>query len=294
MKLGKIKLMYLVVAMLLNTSLFSQFEKVGNGFLLPVTSLYTDSLTNGLIAGGNYKWTAVDSIVVNGVARWDGSNWDSVAQNSIQPVGINVASLTEKFVRFKGDLYAQGLWGDDFEPTYPYSVGKLDTLANKWNPLPCGIGSPGIRCMSIVGDTMFLTGNSDTLCSNPSSLIYGYDGVNVFPTTLSNSLPIDPSNAIHQMFKYNGILYMIGGIYNPSDGSFKLFLQWNGTNWVDVPGITGDMVIRKTMIYNSELYVGGYFFMADGTPGNCIAKFDGTTWSALGGSLLGYFKSNLL
>lgn len=276
--------MYLTTALLLSTSLFSQFERVGNGFLRPVWSLYSDSLSYGLIAGGEYKWTT-DSLVVNGVARWDGINWDSLAQNSIQPIGINIAAGTEQFLRFKGDLYAQGLWGSDFEPTYPYSVGRLDTILNEWIPLPCGIGSPGIRYMSVIGDTMFLTGNFDTLCGNPLSLIYGFDGTNIFPSALSNPLPFDGSNAIHKLFEFNGIIYYVGGIYDPSDSSFDLFMQWNGSDWINVPGITGDMVIKKTMVYNNELYVGGYFFKADGTPGNCIAKFDGTTWSDLGGGI---------
>jgi hypothetical protein len=32
----------------------------------------------------------------------------------------------------------------------------------------------------------------------------------------------------------------------------------------------------------SNLYAGGYFTMAGGTPANCVAKRDGTNWSALG------------
>lgn len=274
----------MVALLLLSTSVFSQFARVKNGFDRPVWSLYCDSLTNGLIAGGEYKWTT-DSLVVNGIARWDGSSWDSVAQNSIQPIGINVAVGTEQFLRFKGNIYAQGLWGSDFEPTFPYSVAKLDTSLNLWTPLPCGIGSPGIRYMSAIGDTLFLTGNFDTLCANPISMIYGFDGNSVFPTTLSNPLPFDPSNTIQKLFRYKGVIYYVGGVYDPGDSSFDMFMQWNGSDWVNVPGITGEMVIKKILVYNNDLYVGGYFFKVDGTPGNCIAKFDGTNWSDLGGGI---------
>ncbi len=41
-------------------------------------------------------------------------------------------------------------------------------------------------------------------------------------------------------------------------------------------------VVRALGIYNLELYAGGDFITADGSPANHIAKWNGTSWSTLG------------
>ena len=40
-------------------------------------------------------------------------------------------------------------------------------------------------------------------------------------------------------------------------------------------------------IYNGELYVGGRFNIADTIPEMCIAKWNGTNWSAVGSGIVG-------
>ena len=43
--------------------------------------------------------------------------------------------------------------------------------------------------------------------------------------------------------------------------------------------------------YNGELYAGGYFTSAGGTPANNIAKWNGTNWSSVGTGINGYVYS---
>jgi hypothetical protein len=48
-----------------------------------------------------------------------------------------------------------------------------------------------------------------------------------------------------------------------------------------------DDVVLALAASGSDLYAGGYFTTADGSPANYIAKWDGTSWSALGSGMDG-------
>ena len=40
-------------------------------------------------------------------------------------------------------------------------------------------------------------------------------------------------------------------------------------------------------VSGTDLYAGGYFTTAGGVPANCIAKWNGSAWSALGSGMSG-------
>ncbi len=62
--------------------------------------------------------------------------------------------------------------------------------------------------------------------------------------------------------------------------SAKYIAKWNGTNW-DSVGTGMNNRVNALAVYNGELYAGGAFTLAGGTPANHISKWDGTNWSAL-------------
>ena len=45
--------------------------------------------------------------------------------------------------------------------------------------------------------------------------------------------------------------------------------------------------VHALMVYNGELIAGGEFTTAGGTEANCIARWDGTTWSPLDSGMNG-------
>ncbi len=50
-------------------------------------------------------------------------------------------------------------------------------------------------------------------------------------------------------------------------------------------GIGGMENVSALTVYNGELYAGGNFLLAGTNTANCIAKWDGTAWSAVGGGM---------
>ena len=64
--------------------------------------------------------------------------------------------------------------------------------------------------------------------------------------------------------------------------------KWNGTGWSQVgagftnPGTGSYAYVNSVAVLGTDVYVGGYFAAVGGIPANGIAKWNGTSWSAIG------------
>ena len=90
-----------------------------------------------------------------------------------------------------------------------------------------------------------------------------------------------------------GMLFA-GGYFTTAGGvSANRVAKWDGTNWSPLgAGMTttgqGDPRVSALVTDGAgNLYAGGYFSTAGGTPATNVAKWDGTGWSALGSGLDG-------
>jgi hypothetical protein len=97
----------------------------------------------------------------------------------------------------------------------------------------------------------------------------------------------------------NGNLYVAGrGMSQVGSTLVNGIAEWNGHGWLTLAmGVTIDMGAYigdvETMACDNygNLYAGGYFTAAGGVSVNNIAKWDGSTWSALGSGLGGWVYS---
>jgi trimeric autotransporter adhesin len=85
---------------------------------------------------------------------------------------------------------------------------------------------------------------------------------------------------------YNNQL-IAGGVKVTQGGdTVNYIVRWNGTNWLPLgSGVNGNNTfpqVKAMVVYNNELIVGGHFNTAGGVNAQCIAKWNGTSWSALG------------
>lgn len=85
---------------------------------------------------------------------------------------------------------------------------------------------------------------------------------------------------------YNGNLYACGN-FEHADGNQCLGIaKWNGSGWSDVGGgfqyNAFTNVVRGLIVFNNELYAGGYVDSVAGMSINKVAKWNGTGWSAVG------------
>lgn len=125
---------------------------------------------------------------------------------------------------------------------------------------------------------------------------------------------------IQAMCVYNGELYVGGYFHSVAGMPVNSLVKWNGATWDSVPGMMGfgDLEIFDIEVYNNELvivgnqrhawngttwhnlglwvnspqygsevfnnelYIGGRFTNAGGTPTRGIARWNGTTWDSVG------------
>lgn len=85
---------------------------------------------------------------------------------------------------------------------------------------------------------------------------------------------------------YNGELYACGN-FDQADGNPALAIsRWNGSSWSDVGGgfqtNPFSNVIRGLIVFNNELIAGGYVDTVAGMPIHKVARWNGTSWSAMG------------
>src|SRR5207247_3919443 len=68
--------------------------------------------------------------------------------------------------------------------------------------------------------------------------------------------------------------------------------EWNGNNWTALGsgmggGSPNGTYVSAVAVSGSDVYVGGYFTTAGGSAANNIAKWNGSSWTALGAGLNG-------
>src|SRR3954463_9904779 len=82
-----------------------------------------------------------------------------------------------------------------------------------------------------------------------------------------------------------GIIALVGGILVIPQAA----AAFNDGNWISTgtdPGANGD-VYAAVIDSSGNLYIGGNFTMVGGVAANRIAKWDGSSWSALGSGMGG-------
>ena len=107
-----------------------------------------------------------------------------------------------------------------------------------------------------------------------------------------------PNQLVNAIIKYNGNI-IAGGYWISYNGdTMNDIARWDGTTWQ--PLGTGIYVgpgyaswVRCLKVFNGELYVGGYFEFAGGVPARGIAKWNGTSWSDVGGSITSNFGDEI-
>lgn len=271
------------------------WKALGKGTIGPteVQTLFGDSSSNRLLAGGTFMWimNENDSVLGMGQAAWDGTRWDSVATR-IQPIsGNNSTNQTHWFLRFEGRLYACGFFGfQNSDGTWNNNMARLNEVNHHWENLGCNYQfMTGLTTLvpKEPQTTLYATGYMGSICGFPESCVFRYDGSAFHVWEPFNLIPQGLNDAyVGTVFDFQGKTYMTCSLPDPVDGTgFVSFLRWNGSDWEHVPGWNTLSPIKDISIRNDTLYVAGTFTLADGGPGNLVAAFSNDQWNNMGGGL---------
>jgi len=237
---------------------------------------------NSLYTGGFSS--SAGQIATNTIVNiFDGTNWSSLGELTGSLAGIN------DFAFLGTDLYVGGIFK---EAGGVPAAGLAKWDGTNWS----GVGGfAGLVAALAADGTNLYVGGSFTNCggifitnlakwngTNWSALGGGIGNYDTFF-----------SQTVNVLVCRDGQLYAGGAFTNAGTVAATNLARWDGATWSPVGGgvsgvgspLTGSPVSTMQLVGN-DLYVGGNFTMVGGNvPALNVAKWNGSTWSALGTGL---------
>lgn len=229
-----------------------------------------------LVAAGGF--VLAGDVVVNNVARWDGTNWS--------PLGSGVNGHVRALARNQTALYAAGrfrLFGD----TTSSNVARWNGAA--WLPLGGGLNGP-VHALALKGTDLYAGGSFSVAGGVAASNVARWDGTNW------SALGSGVNGAVYALVVSGGVLFA-GGRFTAAGALVASNVAcWDGSQWVQlgngVGGVVNSLVrvrpppVSALAVRGNELFVGGDFAWAGGVAATNVARWDGTNWFALGAGVL--------
>jgi hypothetical protein len=246
-----------------------------------VRAVVLDDFGN-LYVGGDF--TVIGDVVANGVAKWDGAAWSSLASGMC--CGFPSTTVYALAVS-GGDLYAGG--------TFSWAGGAaIEGLARwdgtNWSAL--GSGFPGyqttfIYSLAASGHDLYAGGYFWSAGGSPATNIAKWDGASWSPLGTGTSGAVDALALAGSSLYAGGTFASAGGVQASN------IARWDGTSWAAL-GSGMDSSVAALALLGTNLYAGGMFTNAGGNAVYNIAEWDGNSWTKLGSGLPGQAVSAIL
>lgn len=260
---------------------------VSGGISPSVEALLTvdDGTGPVLYVGGSF--TSAGSTPARNVAKWDGASWTALG------AGLNgPASVFELFDDGSGPALFVGGGFSEAGGQPASAIAKWD--GSSWSGLGSGVLYRVTALRSFddgTGPALFVAGDFTIAGGAPADGLARWDGTTwtafTHPTILAAS-----DLAIHD----DGggpALFALAGLGSFPNNSLSL-AKWSGSGWDLVGGpLTQSPAAPSASLFvhndglgaGDELFVGGDFEFADGTPARGLAAWNGASWRALGGGI---------
>jgi trimeric autotransporter adhesin len=249
---------------------------VGGAGFAYVDVIAVDANAN-VYAGGNF--TAAGPTEASFVARWNGDNWSALSG------GIN-GVVYASAVSPLGALYV----GGDFTAAGGVQANHIARWdGTNWSPLISGsyngVDGP-VDAIVVSGNRVFVGGEFTVAGGVPANHVAQWDGTNW--TALATG--VDDS-VLALAADNGGNLYAGGRFANAGGSQANSIARWDGVSWSALGGglqfTEGTGFVRSIAIRSGEIFAGGDFDSAGGSPAANVARWDGANWSALGSGLSG-------
>jgi len=232
---------------------------------------YNMTVYNGeLIVGGRFE--TVGGVVVNNIARWNGSSWQSLGSGvagGSNPSTIDVREMYE----WNGDLYV----GGDFT-----SAGGVPALniarwdGTSWHALTGGGVNNDVYTLTEYDGELIAGGNFTVAGAQLCNGIARWNGTNWLPLGDGSG----PGAWVMEVLEFQGDLIVVGSFTTAGGAVSSNIQRWDGTSW---HAMSANNWAEELLIFDGKLVVAGGFTNIGGVSANRIATWDGTTWSAIQG-----------
>jgi trimeric autotransporter adhesin len=236
-----------------------------------------------LFVGGSFD--AAGGVPALNVARFAGEAWSTLGSG------------------FDGPVTALAVFDDGSGPAL-HAAGGFTTVADtpvtriarwdgaQWHPLGEPMDWP-VLALTVFDDgggaRLIAAGEFEHIGLEPFDHIAGWDGL-----TWSHLFP-GPQGDAYCMAVWDdgrGPALYVGGAFTTITNPFAHIARWDGTDWSTL-GTGTDAPVHSLAVYDDGLgegeclIAGGPFHTAGGIAAHGVARWDGTSWSALGSGVTG-------
>ena len=235
----------------------------------------------GWFLGGQFV-SVGDLKGVRSIAQWTGETWAALGGGLGYLPGLSGAASNIK-IGPDGNVYVSGTF---------VSAGGVTTDGTaywdglRWNAFGETFNQP-VRDIAIAPDgTVYAVGTfvRPNFTTFPVAMWDGSAWVEVGDiTTFANIPPMEMQiDSQGNVYVAGAAVQTINGNAVTGNGGLAHIVMWDGTEW-SIPGDGVDNVVTVIHLDDSDnLYVGGKFDEAGGTPARGIAMWDGTSWNSFG------------
>jgi uncharacterized protein (TIGR03437 family) len=267
------------------------------------------------------------TISVGSVARWNGSVWSALgAGSSASGNGVSSPGPPQVYaIAVSGtDVYVAGNFtranNNNNASISTNCIAKWNSGTGVWSALGAGSGGGAngvngdVLALAVSGSDLFAGGNFTASYNNTGAAVNAQHVARWNGTAWSTlgtgagSGGNGTDGTVNTLAFLGGVLYVGGDFNNAYNGtgggigvngvSANYIARWSGTAWSALgasSGSTGngaDMLVSALAPSGANVYVGGEFTAVHNSSGNkvnanMVAQWNGTTWSAFGGSTTG-------
>jgi hypothetical protein len=260
----------------------------GIGFYAPIVSALA-VLGSNVYAGGSF--TNAGGSQASCIARWDCRAWSTLGSgiaggdNGPYPLGVYALAVSGRNLYAAGNFTSAGSAAANYVAIWN---------SNAWSTLGLGMGgaSPSVSALVMSGNDLYAGGSFimatgtgvATNIAKWNGRVWSALGSGLGEIAAGNN-PVVSALAVSGTNVYAG-----GSFTNAGDIAVNNIAKWNGSAWSPLGSGMGNLngiptvppAVKALAVSGGEVYAGGYFDTAGGIAANCIAKWDGNAWSALG------------
>ncbi len=256
-------------------------------------AVFDDGLGGGpvLYLGGDFE-TDKESPHFVGLAKWDGATltfFEETAYAQVHALAV--------FDDGTGPmLYAAGDF-PEIDGIAASNIARWDGV--EWSPLGEGIGDWIVHSIHVfddgsgAGPSLYAGGDFTEAGGRPANYVARWDGVQWSPLGAGANRPVRGLATFDDGAGTGPALYAIGEFFEAGGAPANSIAKWDGNSWSPLGDGLLDDDGDPTVAYALEvfddgsgtgpaLYAGGDFRLAGGAPADCIARWDGSSWSPVG------------
>lgn len=261
------------------------------GGLVYDLEVFDDGLGGGpeLYAAGTF--THVAGVPSARIAKWNGRSWSPLAVPVTTGNGDDVYAL-QVFDDGRGGgpaLFAGGLF--DLGAGVGEFIARWDGRA--WSQLGPGLNNTVTDLVTFDdggGEALYAAGAFTAAGATSVNRVAKWDGTSWTPLGTGVGATAQ-SLAVFDDGRGGGPALYLGGAFSTAGGvSVNRVARWNGSAWSALgQGVNASMLSLEVFDDGRgdgpALYAGGSFTSASGVPASRVAKWNGSSWSPLGGGV---------